>query len=263
MTEAVAELRADCSRCVGLCCVAPAFSKGSEFAIDKPAGAPCVNLAADFRCSIHASLRDKGFRGCTVFDCFGAGQQVTQVTYAGAHWRDVPEMLDAFLVMRDLNEMRWYLREAATLVGPGRLHDEVSRARQAVESMVGEAAAPLLAIDTDEERRWVGRLLGEVSSRVRGPGSADYAGADLAGRSFAGSDLRGVSFRGAQLIGADLHDADLDRADLLGADLRGADVRGAALAGALFLTQFQVNAARGDDRTTLSPANLERPAHWS
>lgn len=262
MTDAVADLRADCSRCVGLCCVAPAFSKGSEFAIDKPAGTPCPNLAADSSCSIHASLRDRGFRGCTVFDCFGAGQQVTQVTYGGAHWRDVPEMLDAFLVMRDLHEMRWYLREAETLVGPGRLRDEVAHARRALEAMAGEAAAPLLAIDTGEERQWVGRLLGEASSRVRGPGRADHAGADLAGRSFVGSDLRGASFRGAQLIGADLRDAELDRVDLLGADLRGADVRGATLAGALFLTQFQVNAANGDGRTTL-PAVLERPGHWS
>ncbi|WP_240617138.1 pentapeptide repeat-containing protein [Nocardioides speluncae] len=262
MSEVVAELRADCSRCVGLCCVAPAFSKGSEFAIDKPAGVACLNLEADFRCSIHTSLRDQGFRGCTVFDCFGAGQQVTQVTYGGAHWRDVPEMLDAFLVMRDLHEMRWYLWRAETLVEPGQLRDQVVAVRQELETEADSEAGALLATDTDWYRQQVGRLLDEVSSLVRGPGRADHAGADLAGRSFVGSDLRGASFRGSQLIGADLRDADLDRADLLGADLRGADVRGTALAGALFLSQFQVNAVGGDDRTTL-PVDLDRPAHWT
>src|SRR4051794_29727341 len=73
--------------------------------------------------------------------------------------------------------------------------------------------------------------------------------------------LRGASLRGAYLIGADLRGADLRTADLLGADLRGADVRGADLGECLFLTQPQVEAARGDG-TTAIPAALTRPAHW-
>lgn len=83
-----AHLRPDCSRCAGLCCVAPAFAATADFAIDKPAGVPCPNLRDDFRCGIHARLRDRGFAGCTVFDCFGAGQQLTQVTFAGRPWRE-------------------------------------------------------------------------------------------------------------------------------------------------------------------------------
>jgi hypothetical protein len=31
-------LRADCERCFGLCCVAPAFAASADFAIDKDAG---------------------------------------------------------------------------------------------------------------------------------------------------------------------------------------------------------------------------------
>jgi len=45
---------------------------------DKPAGRPCPNLGADFGWGIHDSLRKRGFPGCAVFDCFGAGQQVIQ-----------------------------------------------------------------------------------------------------------------------------------------------------------------------------------------
>ena len=71
-------LRADCAQCVGLCCVAPAFAVSADFAIDKAAGQPCPNLQADFRCGIHAGLRDRGFRGCAVYDCFGAGQRVSR-----------------------------------------------------------------------------------------------------------------------------------------------------------------------------------------
>ncbi|MGW3479266.1 pentapeptide repeat-containing protein, partial [Streptomyces althioticus] len=69
---------------------------------------------------------------------------------------------------------------------------------------------------------------------------------------------RGAEGReGLRVVGADLRDA-----DLIGADLRGADLAGADLTGALFLTQAQLNAARGDAATTLPPS-LERPAHWA
>ena len=57
--ERRARLRADCSRCAALCCVVPAFSRSSDFAIDKPAGRPCPNLRSDLRCGIHEHLRDR------------------------------------------------------------------------------------------------------------------------------------------------------------------------------------------------------------
>ncbi len=63
------------------------------------------------------------------------------------------------------------------------------------------------------------------------------------------------------LIGADLRRADLRLADLAGADLRGANLAGADLRTSLFLTQSQLESARGDPATLLSPA-LARPIHW-
>jgi uncharacterized protein YjbI with pentapeptide repeats len=91
-TRTTRVLRPDCEKCVGLCCVAPAFSTSADFAIDKAAGEPCPNLQADFRCGIHASLRDRGFRGCTAYDCFGAGQRVAREVFAGADWRAAPDI---------------------------------------------------------------------------------------------------------------------------------------------------------------------------
>lgn len=101
-------LRADCARCVGLCCVAPAFSASADFAIDKDAGQPCPNLRGDFRCSIHDRLRQRGFPGCAVYDCFGAGQQVTQVTFGGQDWRTpgvAAQMFAVFTIVRQLHEL--------------------------------------------------------------------------------------------------------------------------------------------------------------
>lgn len=112
-SDARRHLRADCSRCAGLCCVAPAFAVSADFAIDKPAGRPCPNLGASFDCRIHDGLRERGFPGCAVFDCFGAGQQVVQVTFGGKDWRSepatAPSMFRVFTAMRQLHELLWYL----------------------------------------------------------------------------------------------------------------------------------------------------------
>lgn len=81
------------------------------------------------------------------------------------------------------------------------------------------------------------------------------------GGTFRSRQLCGANLRGAYLIAADLRGSDLTGADLLGADLRDARLDGADLSQALFLTQPQVNAARGNSATAL-PAEISRPGHW-
>jgi hypothetical protein len=262
-------LRADCANCVALCCVEPAFAASADFAIDKPAGVPCPNLQPDDRCGIHDRLRDRGFPGCVVFDCFGAGQHVTQGTFGGLSWRKSPELAAAMFavlpVMRQLHEILWYLAEAAALPAAGPLAAELDATRLRTEELTAGSADELTALDVGAYRGAVGDLLQRVSERVRAGvprRERDRRGADLMGRDLRGANLRGASLRGACLIGADLRGADLRSADLLGADLRAADVRSTDLGECLFLTQPQVEAARGD-ATTAIPAVLTRPAHWS
>ncbi|NUS52793.1 MAG: pentapeptide repeat-containing protein, partial [Nocardioidaceae bacterium] len=124
-------LRADCSRCAALCCVAPAFAASSDFAIDKPAGVPCPNLLDDFRCGVHDRLRPLGFAGCTVYDCFGAGQHTVQQVYGGRSWRDEDvdprEMFDVFGMLRGLHELLWLLAEVRSRAEAADLHEEASR----------------------------------------------------------------------------------------------------------------------------------------
>jgi uncharacterized protein YjbI with pentapeptide repeats len=255
-------LRADCARCFALCCVAPAFSASTDFAIDKPAGTPCRNLGADFGCTIHDHLRQRGFPGCTVYDCFGAGQQVAQVTFGGRDWRAHPElagrMFTVFPIVRQLHELLWYLSEARTL----RPSDALRAASTETTRLAEGSPDELAALDVGAHRESVNVLLRQTSSAVRaGAGGAELRGADLMGRDLSGRDLRGANLRGAYLIGADLCGADLRLADLIGADLRGADLAGADLSTAIFLTQSQLDAATGDPRTALA-ASLTRPTHW-
>jgi len=261
------DLRADCTQCAGLCCVALALTASTDFAIDKPAGAPCPNLKHDFRCGIHARLRDGGFPGCTVYDCFGAGQKVTQVTFGGRDWRQAADsgaqMFEVFSVVRLLHELLWYLIEALELAPP--LRDDLTRARVDTERLALGSPESLAELDVTAHRSRINDLLLRTSELVRAGVSdtpLNRRGADLIGATLCGADLRGADLRSAYLIAADLRRADLTAADLIGADLRDTDLRGADLARSIFLTQMQINAARGDAGTTL-PSRLTRPSHWS
>ena len=260
------ELVADCGSCFGLCCVALAFERSADFPVDKDAGEPCVNLDDAFGCSIHADLRSEGYRGCTVYDCFGAGQQVSQTTYGGVSWREAPGtsagMFAALPVMRQLHEMLWYLTESIERDDARSLRAELAALTERTRAITGLDADGLAGVDLPAHRAIVGPLLQRTSELVRashrGP---DHQGAQLLGARLRRADLRGANLRGALLIAADLRQADLRTSDLLGTDLRDARLEGADLTDCLFLTQSQVGSARGDV-ATLIPSALRRPVHW-
>ncbi|MGW0611618.1 pentapeptide repeat-containing protein [Streptomyces sp. NPDC002788] len=265
-----AELRGDCERCFGLCCVALPFTASADFAVDKGAGTPCRNLRADHRCGIHARLRQKGFTGCTVYDCFGAGQQVSQITFGGQDWRTGPpeharRMFDVFPVVRQLHELLWYLTEALTLAAARPVHADLRRALEKTEELTGGTPEELAELDVAAHREEINVLLLRTSELARAGSKGrgkDRRGADLMGARLKGADLRGADLRGAYLIAADLTGADLRGADLIGADLRDADLTDADLTGAFFLTQPQLDAARGSAGTRL-PESVTRPGHWT
>lgn len=212
-----AGLHGDCANCFGLCCVALPFTASADFAVDKKAGTPCRNLQDDHRCGIHARLRQQGFNGCTVYDCFGAGQRVSQVTFGGQDWRTVPaeqarRMFDVFPVVRQLHELLWYLTEALTLPAARPIHADLRRLLKKTEELAEGTPEELARLDVGAHRQEVGALLTQVSELTRAGlrgRRKDRRGADLMGARLKGADLRGVSLRGAYLIAADLTGADL------------------------------------------------------
>lgn len=268
-------LHPDCGNCFALCCTALGFSRSADYALDKPAGSPCQNLAADFSCTIHDRLRPRGFRGCTVYDCFGAGQNISQRLFAGKSWSEDPaskdNMFAAFKAARQLQEMLWYLAEARQRTFDPDAAEQAEQLRETIVQAVGGGLAQLLGADVQALRSRVRETLMDISEEVR---SSYFAagkehldpelqpGADLMGRDFRSRRLCGADLRGAYLIAADMRGSDLSGVDLLGADLRDAKLEGADLSLALFLTQPQLNAA-GGNRRTLIPEDLEVPAHWS
>jgi uncharacterized protein YjbI with pentapeptide repeats len=173
--------------------------------------------------------------------------------------------------VRDLHELLWYLAEAFDLPVDAALHAEVAAAFTSTRNLTDLAPDSLLRRDIEPLRAGIGELLGRVSEQVRGQltppwtpsGATRKEGprSDLMGARFAGRDLRGANLRGSLLIAADLRGTDLTGTDLLGADLRDAMFDGASIDGALFVTQRQLNSARGSSSTVL-PAWAERPSHW-
>ncbi|GLC32639.1 pentapeptide repeat-containing protein [Clostridium omnivorum] len=269
-------LRINCKRCFGFCCVALYFSASEGFPTDKDAGIPCINLQEGFTCAIHKNLRENGLKGCIAYDCFGAGQKVAQVTYRGEHWLKKPElekeMFQVFLIMRQLHEMLWYLTEALMLQGNSITKNTLSQLIKETEGLTNLDAGSLLEINLEAHRQKVNSLLQQTSEHIRFivtsgqkntlkskkriAGRLDLIGADLRR-----TNLRGADLRGALLIAANLSGNDLSGADLIGADLRDADIRDANLSDSLFITQSQINSARGNSNTRL-PVSLTPPEYW-
>jgi uncharacterized protein YjbI with pentapeptide repeats len=265
-------LAPDCARCFGLCCVAHGFRASDEFALDKPPGKPCPNLLADFHCTIHRTLRQRGFSGCTAYTCYGAGQKVAHEMFGGTDWRQAPQtaelMFQAFPIVRQLNQLLWFITEALDRCPPGVEFSELLRLLDETEHLAATPPDEMSWGDVDHHCLAGEAVLHEVSATMRAAAlsveperCADLHGDDLRGADLRGADLRGADLFGAVLSRADLNGADLRWADLMGADLGRANLAGADLSAAIFLTQSQLDLADGDARTTLSPPLLA-PAHW-
>lgn len=261
---------ADCENCFGLCCVALPYAKSADFALDKDGGTPCSNLQSDYRCGIHNNLRQKGFRGCAVYECFGAGQKVSQDTYDGNDWRDYPElakeMFKVFPIMQQLHEMLYYLNEALSLEETQPIYQDLQAALEETEHLTRLRPQSIMELNVPAHRAIINDLLLRTSELVRAkvPPNKNKKinrGMDLLGANLRGANLKGAKLRGALLIAADLREADMRVTDLIGADFRDADLRGANLTGSIFLTQAQINSAKGDITTKLPPS-LTIPDHW-
>ena len=282
MSQDRSRLRPDCPNCAGLCCVALPFAASADFAINKAAGEPCPHLRTDFRCRIHSHLRERGFPGCAAYDCYGAGQKITQSTFAGQDWRRNPgiaqRMFAVVPIVQTLHELLWYLADALTFEAAGSLHPELVQARDEIEHLADQGPDALVSLDIRVCRRDVEVLLNRASALVREEAGRQYRrrhprpqrpgprrgrrALDFAGAELPGVDLVGADLRGALLIGTNLRAADLRGADVRAADFRNSDLRGADLSGCVYLTQSQLDAARGDAATKVPPL-LRRPPHWS
>ena len=136
-------------------------------------------------------------------------------------------MFDVFLIMRQLHEMLWYLTQALMLPSVHAIEQELNLILYKTENFTRLSPDYILKIDVAAHTTHVGALLLKISELVRTNDSNKQN----------------------------------TKLDYIWADLRDADIRHANLSNSIFLTQSQVNTAKGDSNTKL-PKSLTRPIHW-
>jgi hypothetical protein len=169
-----AALRADCSRCEGLCCVADAFYAVQGFGYDKPAHQPCRHLTVESRCDVHDQRAALGFTACIGFDCHGAGQRVTRDLGLGADWRGSPAIaagvFTAYATYVALHRLMATLAVAETAAGAP-LQARIRQKRAELDELCGADEAKEGALDVTRLQREVLELVREVRAEAAAAGS--------------------------------------------------------------------------------------------
>lgn len=252
-------LQAKCEHCSGLCCVALYFSKMDGFPQDKRAGLPCRHLQQDFRCDIHDSLAKHKLKGCLAYDCFGAGQYVTQQYFNHKTWHDeacAEQMFYVFSLIFQLHQIRFYLMEALRFVF--KENEEKAIQLCLCENKKICLLEPLLLTQAkvDQHRERVNILLKRCIADLHLAKRKDCIA-----KQFRNKDMSKYDFSGQLLIGSNFNSAKLEGSVFLGADTRDVDFSNVDLRNAYFLSQGQVNGAKGN-RNTLLANHLCYPSSW-
>lgn len=251
-------IQSDCTQCSGLCCTALFFSKIDGFPMNKEEGIPCLFLKNNFQCDMYEKLEAKGCHGCKSYDCFGAGQMVTNSLYRGKTWITHPElkieMFAVFQIMYRLHEMLGYLLEASMLVEDKQIDQLLIKYEQWMKLTPKE----ILHIAIDEYQLQVNDILKNVCRFL------DCYDDHNKQRNYIQKDMRKHPTKDLSmslLLGANFSNMNAHGINFLGADLRGANFINTDLRDALFLTQRQVNGIIGNHQTLL-PDHLHKPTTW-
>ena len=255
------ELTIDCQKCSGLCCVALCFRKIDGFPADKGDGIPCSKLKTDFSCSIHDRLEELSLKGCLSYDCIGAGQKTTWLFRDFGDWEKRPdhkkEIFEVFGRVFQLHQFLWYLKDVACIIDDEQDIRQVEELRQEISRLTRKCPAEIIEADMEEYRKRTNKWLRKILENLD-----EEQNKELFGHDFRGEKTEGRDFTGAFLIAANLRGCSLKGTSLLGADLRDSYLRGTDLKECLYLTQMQINSARGNKETRL-PEGIRRPDSWS
>ncbi len=169
-SELMEELKIDCSKCSGLCCVALFCFKMDGFPEEKPVGKPCINLQDDFRCKIHTELIKQKMKGCLGYDCFGAGQKVSQTIYHNTNWQTdhvkSQEIFDVFLVIFQIHQILYFLAEAKTIIPARELWNYIGTLIKKGRDIGKASPQDILAFDIGGYKQQVNECLRKVSSLI-------------------------------------------------------------------------------------------------
>lgn len=162
------DLQARCEACSALCCVTHPFDAQQGFGYDKPAHTPCQHLREDFACSIHAQLPERGFTGCVLYTCYGAGQRVTAL-YRESNWRAAPAeattIYTVFGQMKTLHELQFLLSMAQQKVNAIEWQQRLAGQQQHIESLCRDLEKHRCELDTMTIREQTFTLLRQLATQ--------------------------------------------------------------------------------------------------
>ncbi|MGG7165748.1 pentapeptide repeat-containing protein [Clostridium ihumii] len=261
------ELKVNCSKCSGLCCTALFFSKIDGFPENKVAGKPCINLKDDYYCKIHNELEKRNMKGCIGYDCFGAGQHVTQGIYKGETWKTLQEhsqeIFDVFIIVFQLYQIRYFLEESMIVISAKELWSDIQKLINENKTICNATPQSIINFDIESYRNRVNIILKQVSSFIlkcfKNKGNSKLT--DFLGRSFKKRDMSGLDLSMKLLIASNFDSCIFDGTIFLGADTRDTNFSNADLRESVFLTQGQINSAKGNKNTKL-PKHLKYPITW-
>ncbi len=125
----------------------------------RPRASRATTCRRTFAAASTGNSRTRVTRGASSFDCFGAGQRVTQELFGGANWSQSPEiaaqMFDSYERLRPLHELMAMVTLALDRVSDG---DQ----RRVLQELVAE-----LDLRCDQDLVDSVRLRREVVQRLR------------------------------------------------------------------------------------------------
>lgn len=258
----------NCESCCGLCCVALYFTKSDGFPKDKKAGIPCKNLQTDYKCKVYSQLSKNGLKGCMAYDCFGAGQYITYYAKDLPNWstifqKDAEQIFNSFLVVMRVYQTLWYLSQCLILKLP---QSEKNKAKLLIDEgnmLIKISLERLAALDTQPFCEKSNNYLKHICAIFQSyfPNSGKVSSKNYIGKNMKQKNLTGKDFSMSLLIAANLEQSNLYGANFLGADTRDTNICNTDLSQCLFLTQIQINSAKGNNKTILPPY-LHKPKTW-
>lgn len=260
------EFKIDCFKCSGLCCTALFFSKIDGFPENKGAGKPCSKLKEDYSCSIHKELEKKNMKGCIGYDCFGAGQFVTEKVYKGESWKTLKnkseEIFNTFTIAFQFYQVSYYLEEARTIAVAKEFHKDISKLIEENENFYDFKAKEIITFDIEKYREKANIILKKVSKSIlENLKNNNKPINSFFGKSFKNKNISGLDLSMQLLIAANFDGCNFKGTIFLGADTRDCNFSNADLVEAIFLTQGQINSAKGNRNTKL-PEHLDYPISW-
>lgn len=202
-------------------------------------------------------------KGCLTYECFGAGQKVTQIYESRGNWSTNPkqrkEIYGMFLIMTQLYQMRWYLIQAHNINLSSEANEEIRLLIQENEQITALEPNRLLGYNLDTYREKTNKILKLIIEQISTPHNEKSK--NFLGKNFKGKNLNGRDLSMSLMIATNLENCSLQRTNFLGADMRDANVKNTDLSESLFLTQMQINSTKGNAATKL-PLYLTRPSGW-